>query len=92
MFVATLNKQRAVAIFLDNFTHYVVSFVLHHKSDITEWFKYYEQHACAKFNSRIVTLCCDNALEITAGRMKEYCIKCSIQQHPAEPCKHEHNS
>lgn len=45
----------------------------------------------AKFSSKITKLRCDNALEITAGRMKNYCIAQGIVQQPAEPYEHEHN-
>ena len=87
----SIHNEQYVATFLDDYTHYTVTFVLHHKSDIAERFEEYKQLACAKFNNRIATLRCDNALEITAGRMKNYCVKRGIQQQPAEPYEHQHN-
>lgn len=77
--------------FLDDYKHYAVSFVLYEKSDIAERFEEYEKMATAKFNVKITTLRCDNALEIVAGRMKNYCVDRGIVQQPAKPYEHEHN-
>lgn len=87
----SVNGEKYVVCFMDDFTHYTVTFALHNKSDIAQRFEEFEKAATAKFGCKISTLRCDNALEITSGRMRIYCDQVGIIQQPSEPYEHQHN-
>lgn len=90
-FQKSIHGENYIASFMDDFTHYTITFALHNRSDIAQRFEEFEKMATAKFGVKIHILRCDNALEITAGRMRIYCDQAGIIQQPAERYEHQHN-
>lgn len=61
----TYDNKRYFVTFLDDYTHFVIVYLLEHKSELFKCFKQFEAFVTSKFNCRIGSLKCDNG--------KEYC-------------------
>lgn len=62
-------------IVLDDYTNYVVVYLLDSKGDVLEKLKEYVLAAETKWNLRIHKLRCDNGGKYTSGEVKDWC-KC----------------
>jgi len=61
-----------VLTFTDDFTHFVVVYLLGAKSEVFQSFVKYEAMATAKFNLPISRLRCDNGTEFVSTKMMNF--------------------
>ena len=82
---SALENKNYYAIFVDDFTHYCVTYLLSYKSDLSSVFKDYIEKSEAKFNLKVVHMYIDNGREYISNEMKEYCSKKGITYHLTIP-------
>lgn len=87
----SVDFESYIVTYLDDYTHYAVTFVLKRRSDVPTTFEDFEKRATAKFNAKLHKIRCDNAPEYVSGDFRRYCDKRGIEIQPAEPYLHEHN-
>lgn len=81
----TIDNKNYFVLFVDQYTHYCVTYLITYKSDVFTVFKDYVAKCEAKFNSKLVTLYCDNGGEYLSTEMKHYCIEKGITYHLTVP-------
>lgn len=77
----TVDSKNYFVIFVDEFTHYCVTYLIAHKSDVFAAFRDFVAKSEAHFNLRMVNLYCDNGGEYLSNEMKEYCVQKGISYH-----------
>lgn len=82
---ATVDNKNYYALFVDQFTHYCVTYLIKNKSDTFLVFKDYVAKCEAHFNLKIVHLYCDNGGEYLSSEMKVYCVEKGISYHLTVP-------
>lgn len=87
----SVNGEKYLITFLDDYSHCAVTVALHQRSDVAEHFKKFERLATAKFNQKISTIRLDNAPEFVGGDFRDYCNESEITLQFAEPYEHQHN-
>lgn len=80
-----LNNQNYFVLFVDQYTHYCVTYLLQQKSGVFPAFKDFVAKSEAHFNSKFVTLYSDNGGEYFSTEMKQFCIDKGITYHPTIP-------
>lgn len=81
----TYDDKNYFAIFIDEYTHYCVSYLIKNKSDVFAIFKDFVSKSEARFNSKLVYLYCDNGGEYLSNEMKEFCVEKGISFHLTVP-------
>lgn len=81
----TLDNKNYFVIFVDEYTHYAVTYLIAHKSDVFAAFQDYVAKSEAHFNLRLVNLYCDNGGEYLSNEMKQYCVQKGISYHLTVP-------
>lgn len=81
----TLNDKNYFVIFVDQFTHYCVTYLIKHKSDVFNMFKDFVAKGEAHFNLKIVNLYIDNGREYLSNEMRQFCVKKGITYHLTVP-------
>lgn len=76
-----MNSMNHFILFIDEFIHYCVIYLVTYKSDIFSVFKNYTAKTEANFNLKIVNLYCNNRREYLSTEMKDYCVQNSISYH-----------
>lgn len=74
----TLNNKNYFVTFIDEFTHYKVTYLLAYKSEVLTVFQDFVRKSEAHFNLKIVNLYCDNGGEYVSNKFKEFCVQKSI--------------
>lgn len=82
---STINDKNYFVIFVDEFTHYCVTYLIKHKSDVFSVFQDFGAKSEARFNLKIVYLFIDNGLEYLSNEMKNYCVSKGITYHLTVP-------
>lgn len=81
----TVDNKNYYVLFVDQYTHYCVVYLIMNKSDVFNAFKDYVAKSEAKFNLKLVTLYCDNGGEYLSTEMKNYCSEKGITYHLTTP-------
>lgn len=68
-------------MFVDQFTHYCVTYLIAYKSDVFSVFKDFVAKSETTFNLKLVNLYCDNGREYLSNEMKEFCVSKGISYH-----------
>ena len=82
---STVNDKNYFVLFVDQFTHYCVTYLIKNKSDVFSIFKDYVSKGEAHFNLKVVHLYCDNGGEYLSNEMKIYCMEKGISYHLTVP-------
>lgn len=77
----TKRNENYFVTFIDQFTHYLVVYLIKHKSEVFECLKAYIASAEAQFNLKIAHFYCDNGGEYTSNEIKSYFAQKGIQVH-----------
>jgi len=81
----TIDDKNYYVIFVDQFTHYCVTYLIKHKSDVFLMFKDFVAKSEAHFNLKVVNLYIDNGREYLSSDMREYCTQKGISYHLTVP-------
>lgn len=81
----TVDNKNYFVLFVDQYTHYCVVYLLAHKSDVFAAFKDYVAKCEARFNYKLVHLYSDNGGEYLSNEMKQYCVEKGITYHLTVP-------
>ena len=81
----TLCNEKYYAIFVDDFTHYCVTYLLEHKPELFNVVKDYIAKSQAHFDLKIAYLYCDNGGEYLSNEMKNYLSEKGISYHLTVP-------
>lgn len=81
----TIDNKNYFVLFVDEFTHYCVTYLITYKSDVFSIFKDFITKSEALFNSKVVHLYCDNGGEYLSNEMKDYCVQKGISYHLTVP-------
>ena len=81
----TIDNKNYFVLFVDEFTHYCVSYLITYKSDVFSIFKDFIAKSEAHFNLKVVNLYCDNGREYLSNEMKDYCVQKGISYHLTVP-------
>lgn len=81
----TVDNKNYFVLFVDQYTHYCVTYLLTYKSDVFAAFKDFVAKSEAKFNTKLVNLYCDNGGEYLSTEMKSYCVNKGISYHLTVP-------
>ncbi|KXJ83029.1 hypothetical protein RP20_CCG009471 [Aedes albopictus] len=73
------NGERYFATFMDDWTHFVMTFPMKTKDEVLGWFEYYESLVTAKFGLNISRLKCDNGGEYQNKALLSFCRRKGIQ-------------
>ena len=87
----TIDDKRYFVIYIDEYTHYCVTYLIAHKSDVFSTFKDFTEKSQTHFNLRIANLYVDNAKEYFSNEMKQYCVNNGTSFHPTIPYTPELN-
>ncbi|CAK9797987.1 Copia protein, partial [Anthophora quadrimaculata] len=82
---STINDKNYFVLFVDEFTHYCVTYLITYKSDVFSVFQDFVAKSEAHFNLKIVNLYCDNGREYLSNEMKDYCVQRGISFHLTVP-------
>lgn len=82
---STINNKNYFVLFVDQYTHYCVVYLLTNKSDVFTAFKDFVSKSEARFNLKLVYLYCDNGGEYLSTDMKKYCVEKGITYHLTVP-------
>lgn len=88
----TINQKNYFVNFIDEYTHYTVTYLMSHKSELIIYFKDYIEKAESNINSKVVHLYCDNGREYLSNEMKEFCKQKGITYHLTVPYTPQQNS
>ncbi len=80
-----INNKNYFVIFVDQYTHYCVTYPITYKSDVFSVFKDYVNKSEAHHNLKMVNLYCDNGREYLSNEMKNYCVERGITYHLTVP-------
>jgi hypothetical protein len=76
----TWDGNKYFVTFLDDYTHFVVVFLISSKNKVHECFKVYEaMSTTTRFNNKIVSLRCDNGNEYVSQNQQIFCQEKGIQ-------------
>lgn len=81
----TIDNKNYFVTFIDDFTHYTVTYLLKFKSEVLKVFKDFVAKSEAHFNNKIVYLYCDNGGEYLSNEFREYCVQKGITFHLTVP-------
>lgn len=70
---STIDEKNYFVNFIDDYTHYTVTYLMSKKSEVYTCFKDYVAKSEVLFNTKLVHLYCDNGREYLSGEMKEFC-------------------
>lgn len=82
---STINNKSYFVIFIDDYTHYCVTYLITYKSDVFAVFQDYVAKSEAHFNLKIVNLYCDNGGEYLSTEIKNFCMQKGISYHLTVP-------
>lgn len=71
--VSTYNGMRYFVIFVDDYTHMTVTYLMKNKSDVFDRFREFHAMATSHFNTKMSRLRSDRGTEYTCGEMKKFC-------------------
>lgn len=81
----TIKNQRYFVLFIDEFTHYCVTYLIECKSQVFHIFKDFVAKSEAHFNLKIANMYCDNGGEYLSNEMQDFCVEKGITYHLTVP-------
>lgn len=81
----TLDDKHYFVTFIDDYTHYTVTYLMNYKSEVLKMFKDYVAKSETYLNSKIVNLYCDNGREYLSNDFKDFCVQKGIMYHLTVP-------
>lgn len=81
----TIDEKNYYVIFVDEFTHYCVTYLITFKSEVFSVFKDFVAKSEALFNLKVVNLYIDNGREYLSNEIRDYCINKGISYHLTVP-------
>lgn len=81
----TVDNKNYFVTFIDENTHYTVTYLLEFKNEVLKMFKDFVAKAESHFNLKLVHLYCDNGGEYLSNDFKEYCVEKGITFHLTIP-------
>jgi transposase InsO family protein len=87
----TINSKNYFVTFIDEFTHYTVTYLITFKGEVKDVFQDYLLKANAHFNLKIVNLYCDNGREYLSNELKDLCAQKGITYHLTVPYTPQQN-
>jgi len=81
----SIDDKNYYVIFVDQYTHYCVTYLMKHKSDVFTMFTDFVAKSEAHFNLKIVNLYIDNSREYLSSDMRDYCVQKGISYHLTVP-------
>jgi transposase InsO family protein len=81
----TIDSKTYFVNFIDEYTHYTVTYLMSHKSEVIKCFKDYVANSEAHFNQKLVHLYCDNGREYLSREMREFFKQKGITFHLTVP-------
>lgn len=88
---STFDNHNYFVTFIDDFTHYTVTYLMHSKSEVFKCFKDFVAKSENLFNSKIVNLYCDNGREYLSNEFGEFCVGKGIMYHLTVPYTPQQN-
>ena len=88
----SIDEKKYFVTFIDEYTHYTVTYLLAYKSEVFKMFQDYVGKSEAHFNLKIANLYCDNGREYLSNEFKEYCVLRGISYHLTVPHTPQQNS
>lgn len=88
----TVDDKNYFVNFIDDYTHYTVTYLLHSKSEVLKCFQDYIAKSENLFNCKVVNLYCDNGREYLSNEFKDYCVNKGITYHLTVPYTPVQNS
>ena len=82
---STVDNKNYFVLFVNEFTHYCVTYLITYKSDVFSVFQDFVAKSTALFNSKLVHLYIDNGREYLSTEMKNYCVQKGISYHLTVP-------
>lgn len=89
---STIDGKNYFVNFIDEYTHYTVTYLMTHKSEVITYFKDYVEKSESHFSLKVVHLYCDNGGEYLSADMKEFCHQKGITYHLTVPYTPQQNS
>ena len=71
----SIDNENYFVIFVDEFTHYCVSYLITYKSDVFSIFRDFIAKSEAHFNLKVVHFYCDNGTKYLSNERKDYCVQ-----------------
>lgn len=69
----TWDNKNYFVTFIDDYTHFVMVYLIKHKSEVFEQFKNYYNYATKHFNCNLLKLRTDNGREYVSKEFEEFC-------------------
>lgn len=82
---SAINDKNYYVVFIDDFTHYCVTYLIKYKSEVLTVFQSFVSKSESHFNLKLVNLYCDNGGEYLSKEMRDYCIQKGISYHLTVP-------
>jgi len=82
---STIDNKNYYVVFIDQYTHYCVTYLITYKSDVFFVFKDFVAKSEAHFNLKIVNLYIDNGREYLSNEMRDFCVEKGISYHLTVP-------
>lgn len=86
-----LDGAKYFVTFIDDWSHFVVVYLVEAKSEVFRYFKMYEAMATAKFGKKVCRLRCDNGGEYRSNEFEQFCQEKGIQVEWTAPYTPEMN-
>jgi len=82
---STVDGKSYYVVFIDQYTHYCVTYLLAYKSDIFAMFKDFIAKSEAHFSLKVANLYIDNGREYLSNEMRQFCVDKGISYHLTVP-------
>lgn len=87
----TVDNKNYFVTFIDEYTHYTVTYLITFKGEVLDVFKDFILKATAHFNSKIAYIYCDNGREYLSNEFKDLCVQNGITYHLTVPYTPQQN-
>lgn len=78
---STVDDKNYFVNFIDDYTHYTVTYLMYAKSEVLKCFQDYVNKSENLFTCKLVSLYCDNGREYLSNEFKDYCVSKGITYH-----------
>lgn len=87
----TVDEKHYFVTFIDDYTHYTVTYLMNAKSEVLKCFQDYVAKSENLFNTKVTNLYCDNGREYLSNEFKEFCVCKGITYHLTVPYTPQQN-
>lgn len=87
----TVDDKNYFVTFIDDYTHYTVTYLMTAKSEVLKCFKDFVAKSENLFNTKVTNLYCDNGREYLSNEFKEFCVSKGITYHLTVPYTPQQN-